>query len=87
MKNAAFGTLALVLIGFNLAAGLLHILKVFPYFFTLFYPLFCLLAMLTSIMGYFERDKRKTLSLLTGILALALLGHWIAALILRTSAM
>jgi|GEM_PF-5255857 len=86
MRNAWFGGNAIYVLAFNGLVSLLHIFEVFPYFYTLFYPLFCLLALLIAIMGLWERDKNKVPGWIGTILAFAALAHWIVMLVIRLQA-
>lgn len=83
MRNAWFGGNAIYVLGFNGLVSLLHVFEVFPYFYTLFYPLFCLLALLIAVMGVWERDKNKTPGWIASVLAFGALTHWIVMLVIR----
>ncbi len=86
MRNAWFGINALIILLFNSLVVLLHFLEVFPYFYTLFYPLFCLMSLLISIVGVAEKDKNKTYAWIAIALSAGLLIHWLVALLIRVNA-
>ena len=83
MRNAWYGINSLIILLFNGLVSLLHVLEVFPYFYTLFYPLFCLLALLIAIVGLAERDKKRVFAWIGVFAASAMLIHWVIALLIR----
>lgn len=83
MRNAWYGQNALIVLLFNGLVSLLHILEVFPYFYTLFYALFCLLPLLVSIIGIVEKDKNKLYAWIALFLSAGMFIHWLIALLIR----
>lgn len=80
------GFSALALIGLQCTLLLLEVFEIFPYFRTLFFPAFIFMAGMIGLVGFFERDEHKTLSLIAMIAAAALFGWWIVMLVLRLQA-
>lgn len=83
IRKAYFGTFSLVLLILHLLGAGLHLAGIIPYFYTLFYPMFALLAFLMAVVGYFEKDKMKWPSIVAGLASLGFLVHWVVALISR----
>ena len=83
MRNAWFGQNALIVLFFNGLIALLHVLEIFPYFYTLFFPLFCLLPLIISIVGIAEKDKNKIPAWIAAVLATGGLTYWVIALLIR----
>lgn len=80
IRRAYFGIFAAFVLLGNAAIALLHVLGVFPYFYTLFYPLFCLMPLLMALVGWREKDELKWPSIAVFVLSLAALLHWLLAL-------
>ena len=83
IRRAYFGTFAGLFLLLNFGLGLLHVLEVFPFFFTLFYPLFCLLPLLMAVVGWREKDSLKWPAVVVMLVAAAALLHWTVALLMR----
>ena len=82
MKGAPLGFAALLLLGFHGFLALLgEALNIFPFFHTVFYPVFPLFALLASLVALRERDRSKWISLTVAVVALALLIHWVWMLV------
>lgn len=82
MRGAKLGTYSLVFAGIVLVFVALHFLNVVALLNSMLAPLLSLFGGLLGLMGYFERDKRKPLSLVGMVLNFALLGGWIVLLVL-----
>ena len=83
MRNAWFGQNALIVLLFNCLILGLHFLEIFPYFYTLFFPLFCVLPLIISIVGLVEKDKNKIPAWIAAFTSLGLLAWWVIALLIR----
>lgn len=82
MRGAKLGTYSLVFAAIVLVGAALHFLNVVPLLNSVLAPLLSLFGGLLGLMGYFERDKRKALSLVGMVLNFALLAGWIVLLVL-----
>lgn len=83
MRKAYYGFNAAIILAFHSGVALLHLAGIVPYFHTVFYPLFCLFAILLAVVGWKEKDKLKWPGLLVSVLGLAMLIHWAVMLVLR----
>lgn len=82
-RKAYFGMWTLFMVALLSGLGLLHWLEVYPFFYTVFFPMFCMLGIMAGMVGFFEKDKTKWPSLVGGLLSIAGLLAWIIVLILR----
>lgn len=83
MRRAYFATNAFIVLVLNGLVALLHVFDVFPYFYTLFYPLFCFFPLLMAGVGWIKRDQLKWPAMVVTCLAAVMLGHWIYELLWR----
>lgn len=83
MRRAYFATNAFFVLLLNGLVVLFHVFGVFPYFHTLFYPLFCFFPLLMALVGWIERDKLKWPGAVVTFLAAGMLIHWLLALLGR----
>ncbi|MEM7038655.1 MAG: hypothetical protein AAF570_16840 [Bacteroidota bacterium] len=86
MRNAYFGTNALILLGFHVLIFILDLAGMFPYVKTLFFPMFNLILLSLAVLGAVQRDKMKWPSLLALVGGLGMLTYWVVMLVLRLKA-
>lgn len=83
IKKAPLGSRAFYLLVFHGVLCLVGALGVFPFFHTVFYPVFPLMATVACVVAFFERDRTKWPSAVVGLVGLGLLVHWVVMLIVR----
>lgn len=67
----------------NVLVAMLHVAGIFPYFYTLFYPLFCIFPLLLGLLGWLERDELKWPGAVATFVAGGMLLHWLLAFLWR----
>jgi hypothetical protein len=80
MRKSSLGKISLAFAGMGLLLFASHYLNVVLTLGTLLPPLIALLGFLIGMLGFFERDDRKVLSLIGMVLNLGFLVGWIILL-------
>ncbi len=86
-SSAPLGITSLVFAGLSLLLFALHYLNVFPTLNTVITPMFSLFGTLLGMLGFFERDKKRSPALVGLLFNAALLIFWIVLLVLALTAL
>jgi hypothetical protein len=86
MRRNSFGKISLVFAIIGAVLFGLHFGNIIPLLNTMLAPLMSLLGALTGLMGYFERDQKKTLALIGMLFNSAFLIGWVVLFVRALSA-